>query len=212
MRRWFLLVVLTAAAIAASKLLLENVLGIDFERMVSEWISNPGGGAAVAIVALLIADLVLPIPSSVVMVLSGAMFGVTAGALLSFAGALGRGVLGFELARRYGRSGATRLVGSREVSRLERTFERYGAGAVFMTRPLPIVQETMSVIAGLSAMRRRTFLLATVAGTIPEVLIYAYAGSVSRETGNLVPAILILVTLTGIGWMVYRGRGVRTAA
>jgi uncharacterized membrane protein YdjX (TVP38/TMEM64 family) len=210
-RRWFLLVILTAAAVAASKLILENLLGIDFAQMASGWISTPGRGAAFAIVALLIADLVLPIPSSVVMVLSGALFGVTVGALLSFVGALGRGVIGFELARRYGRSGAARLVGDGEVSRLERTFERYGAGAVFMTRPLPIVQETMSVIAGLSAMRRRTFLLATIAGTIPEVLIYAYAGSVSRETGNVVPAMLILVTLTGIGWMLYRGR-TKTAA
>jgi uncharacterized membrane protein YdjX (TVP38/TMEM64 family) len=211
MRRWVLLAVATALAVMAIKLLLEDILGIPFEAFVTQALANPGAGAATAVIGLLVVDLFLPIPSSVVMVLSGAVFGVTKGAALSMLGAMGRSILGFELARRYGRSGAARLLGDREISSLERTFDRYGAGAVFMTRPLPIVQETMSVIAGLSAMRRGPFLLATIAGTIPEVVLYAYAGSVSRETGSMAPALLILVTLAGIGWMVYRGRAKKEA-
>ena len=198
--------------IVLSKVLLENAAGIRFDALAADWLSDPGAGAAFTVFALLVADLVLPIPSSVVMVMSGALFGVVAGGLLSLAGALGRAVLGFELARRYGRGGAQRLAGRGEVARLERIFERYGAGAVVMTRPLPIVQETMSVIAGLSTMRRGPFLLATIAGTIPEVAVYAYAGALSKELGTVVPAIVILVVLTGVGWMVYRWQQARKAA
>ena len=66
--------------------------------------------------------------------------------------------------------------------------------------------ETMSVVAGLSQMTRRTFLAASLAGTAPIVFVYAYAGAVSREAGTLVPAAVILATVSGGGWLWYRSR------
>lgn len=204
MRRWFSLAVIAAAVVVTTKLVIENLLGVDLAPAIASWIARPGPGAAFAVVALLVVDLFLPIPSSLVMVLSGAAFGVPRGAALSLAGSVGCSVLGFELTRRYGRRASARLVGADELARLERAFERHGAGAVFITRALPVMMETMSVVAGLSKMRRSTFVLATVAGTIPEVVVYAYAGARSREVGSLVPAVVILIAVAGAGWMLYR--------
>jgi uncharacterized membrane protein YdjX (TVP38/TMEM64 family) len=188
------------------KLLFENVLGWDFAPTIAAWIAHPGPGAAFAVVALLVVDLFLPVPSSLVMVLSGAAFGVVQGAALALTGSIGCSILGFELTRRYGRRASARLVGDDELAKLERTFEQNGAGAVFITRALPVMMETMSVVAGLSRMKRSTFILATLAGTIPEVAIYAYAGAKSKETGSLVPAVVILLAVAGAGWMYWRGR------
>lgn len=207
MKRWLLLAVVAAAVVVATKLLVENILGIDLQPAIAGWIAHPGPGAAAAVVLLLVVDLFLPVPSSLVMVLSGAAFGVVKGSALSLAGSLGCSVLGFELARRYGRGAAARMVGDAELVELERTFERYGAGAVFVTRALPVMLETMSVVAGLSRMRRTVYIAATVAGTIPEVVIYAYAGARSREVGSIVPAVVILLALSGAGWMLYRRKG-----
>lgn len=205
MRKWIVLTVLIAVFVIAVKLLLENVLGFDFTPTIAGWIEHPGPGAAFAVVALLVSDLFLPIPSSLVMVLSGAAFGIVRGAALALAGSVGCSVLGFELTRRYGRRASARLVGKDELVRLERALERNGAGAVFITRALPVMMETMSVVAGLSAMKRPTFLLATLAGTIPEVVIYAYAGAMSKETGSVVPALVILLAVAGAGWMYWKG-------
>ena len=80
----------------------------------------------------------------------------------------------------------------------------HGAAAVAVTRALPVVMETMSVVAGLSTMRRGTFLLASAIGTAPIVVVYAYAGAMSRETGSLVPAIVILIAVAAAGWVWYR--------
>src|SRR6185369_9601682 len=140
------------------------------------------GGGAIAVVTLLAADLFLPIPSSVIMVLSGAVFGVLWGGLLSLVGSIGGEWLGFELVRRYGRRASAKMVGDDELARLSRVFTRHGAAAVVVTRALPVAMETMSVVAGLSAMRRSTFLIASLIGTAPIVVVYAYAGAVSRET------------------------------
>ena len=141
------------------------------------------------------------------MVLSGAAFGVWWGSLLAFAGSIGGEWLGFELARRYGTALSARFIGDeREQQRLNAALATHGAAAVAVTRALPVVMETMSVVAGLSTMKRRTFLLASAIGTAPIVVIYAYAGAVSRETGSLVPAVVILIAVAAAGWIWYRAR------
>jgi hypothetical protein len=43
-------------------------------------------------------------------------------------------------------------------------------------------------------------------GTAPIVVIYAYAGVISRQTGSLLPAIIMLVAVAGLGWIIYRSR------
>ena len=206
MKRWTLLVAVVIGLVIGSKLLLENALGIDGEAAVTAWFANAGAGSAILVVALLASDVFLPVPSSLVMVLSGAAFGVVRGALLALVGSVLGEWLGFELVRRYGRRMAARIVGDGDLETFNRFFARHGALAVIVTRPLPVVMETMSVVAGLSGMSRKVFLAASVIGTFPIVVIYAYAGAVSREAGSLVPAAVILVALTGLVWLAYRVR------
>jgi uncharacterized membrane protein YdjX (TVP38/TMEM64 family) len=64
--------------------------------------------------------------------------------------------------------------------------------------------ETMSIVAGLSTMPRRSFLIASAIGTAPIVVVYAYAGAMAKETGSLVPAIVILLAVAAAGWIWYR--------
>lgn len=206
MKRPVLLIVSVAATLVALKLLVENLLGIELEPLVRSWLTDPGAGTALVVIALLIADIALPIPSSVVMVLSGAAFGVLGGSAIALVGSIGGEWLGFELVRRYRRRASKWLVGDVEVDRLARIFSRHGAVAVAVTRALPVVMETMSIVAGLSYMSRRDFLLASLIGTAPIVLVYAYAGALSRDTGNLLPAVVILIAVAGFSWVLYRVR------
>ena len=83
MKRAIGLIVFVAAMIIASKLLVENVLGIPMDDLARRWLDQAGLGTAALIAALLAADVALPIPSSIVMVLSGAAFGVLWGSLVA---------------------------------------------------------------------------------------------------------------------------------
>lgn len=206
MKRALILVGAVAMAVAASKLLIENLLGISLEPTATRWIQQAGSGSALAIVTLLAIDIFLPVPSSVVMVLSGAAFGTVWGGLLSLVGSVGGEWLGFELVRRYGRRLSSRLVSDEEAARLGAVVDRHGVAAIVVTRALPIVMETLSVVAGLSGMRRSAFLIASLLGTAPIVFVYAYAGAVSRQTGSLVPAFVMLAAVAGAGWIWYRAR------
>jgi len=206
MKRTAILIASVAGAVILSKLLIENVMGLSIETMATAWLSRAGAGTAVTVVALLAADLFLPIPSSIVMVLSGAAFGAFWGGLLSLIGSVGGEWLGFELVRHYGRRASGRIVGDEEIDRLGRVFARHGAAAIAVTRALPVVMETMSVVAGLSTMTRRTFVVASLVGTAPIVFVYAWAGAVSRQTGNALPAVVMLLAVAAFGWVIYRAR------
>jgi uncharacterized membrane protein YdjX (TVP38/TMEM64 family) len=207
MSRSIALIAIVAGLVIGSKLLVENLLGIDLEPWARSWMADAGPTGAAVVVGLLFADVFIPVPSSVIMVLSGAAFGVWWGSLLAFAGSIGGEWLGFELARRYGTSLSSRFIGDdREQQRLNAMLATHGAAAVAVTRALPVVMETMSEVAGLSTMKRRTFLLASALGTAPIVVIYAYAGAVSRETGSLVPAVVIVIAVAAAGWVWYRAK------
>lgn len=206
MKHTLILTAIVAALVVATKLLVEDVLGVSLESAAAAWLANPGAGGALLIVALLVLDVFFPIPSSLVMVLSGAAFGVVTGAALALVGSVAGEWLGFELVRRYGRRVSARVIGDEEYERFRRFFDSHGVAAVIVTRPLPIVMEAMSMVAGLSGMTRRAFLGASLVGTAPIVLVYAYAGAFSRETGSIVPAVVMLVAVMGAAWLWYRAR------
>ncbi len=206
MKRSLWLIAGVAAFVVVSKVLIENVLGLSIDDAVERWMSGAGAGSAALLVGLLAADVFLPVPSSLIMLLSGAAFGVFWGSIFSLAGSIGGEWLGFELARRYGRAASRRIIGDADLDKMRAIMARHGAAAVLVTRALPVVMETMSVVAGLSGMSRAAFLGASVAGTLPVVVAYAYAGAVSRDAGSFVPAIVIVLAVAGAAWVWYRAR------
>ncbi len=206
MKRPALLMLAIAAMVIASKVLVENVFGVDLEPFVTSWLEAPGAGGVALIVGLLAADVFLPVPSSIIMVLSGAAFGVFWGSAFALAGSVIGEWLGFELVRRLGRDASLRIASDEELVQMNRFFEQHGALAVIVTRPLPVVMETMSLVAGLSQMPRRVFLVASIVGTAPIVVVYAYAGAVSRQVGNLLPAAVIIVAVAAAAWLWLRAR------
>ena len=136
--------------------------------------------AAAASVALLAADAVLPVPSSILMVANGGLFGAVAGSALSVLGAMGSALLAFGLGRRGGRllAGAA---APRQVAAAERFFARWGGLAVMLSRPLPILAETIAMLAGAGRMGLRRFAVSALAGNAPICVAYAVAGAAAER-------------------------------
>lgn len=140
-------------------------------------LSGLGAVAAVVAVGLLIADVVLPVPSSVIMVWLGASHGWLVGGALSLAGCVGAAALAFWLGRRGGRL-FERLVPEAERARADAFLARWGVVAIAVTRPVPILAETTAVVAGASpAVRWRGAMLAALLGSLPWAVGYGLAGA-----------------------------------
>jgi membrane protein DedA with SNARE-associated domain len=132
----------------------------------------------------------IPIPSEAIMLFAG--FNVSEGNLTLF-GIVAAGVLGnltgsliAYAAGYYGRIellDRNRLihVNRRHLEWADRWFERHGSATVFFTRMLPIIRTFISLPAGVARMPLGRFIVFTVAGSIPWVLMLAIVG---REVGD----------------------------
>jgi uncharacterized membrane protein YdjX (TVP38/TMEM64 family) len=167
---------------------------------------RPGGTVLVAgvIAGLLTADLLIPVPSSVLMLLAGTWLGWLGGWLVTLAGAMGSALIGFGVCRRWGKGAFVRLVGDLDEARLTRFFERHGVWAILLSRSVPMVTEVVSCMAGLSGMRTRLFVIVTLAGTAPLCGVYAWAGARAVEGEALGWAVALAFVVPAIGTMVYR--------
>jgi uncharacterized membrane protein YdjX (TVP38/TMEM64 family) len=165
------------------------------------WMAHAGWAAALIGIGLLIADVLLPVPASLVMIAHGALFGVVWGTVLSLLGALGAGIFGFWLGRRGGPL-VDRLVPADERRRADALLRAWGDLAIVVTRPVPILAETLAILAGTSPMTWPRMLAATLGGSLPAALIYALTGATAR-TLNDVPLVFGLVLLiAGLFWAV----------
>jgi uncharacterized membrane protein YdjX (TVP38/TMEM64 family) len=182
---------------------LVEALGVPLLVDPTPWLNHGGVWAAALGVGLLVADVVLPVPSSLVMVAHGALFGVTGGTLLSLAGSTGAAMFGFWIGRRGG-SLLERLVTTEERARADLLLERWGALAIIVTRPVPLLAETVAIMAGASRLGWGRALLAALAGSLPPALLYALTGAAvaNFQSTSLMFAFVLLIT--GIFWAVGR--------
>jgi len=163
------------------------------------WLDEPGVAAAAVGVGLLVADVVLPVPSSAVMIAHGALFGVVGGTLLSLAGGLAATLAGFLVGRR-SRPLVDRIVPAERRARAERRLTRYGPLAIIVTRPVPMLAETTAIIAGTSAMRWRSAAIAGALGTLVPALLYAIAGALAASLANQALVFAAAIAAAALFW------------
>jgi uncharacterized membrane protein YdjX (TVP38/TMEM64 family) len=152
--------------------------------------------AAVAGVGLLVVDVVLPVPSSLVMLTHGALFGVVVGSVLSLAGAVGAALVGFAIGRRGGPALA-RVVPRSERDRADALLDRWGLLAVIVSRPVPMLAEAVAIMAGTSRMRPGKVAAGAALGAGPAAVLYAVGGAFAASfvSGAVVFAAVILIAL-----------------
>jgi uncharacterized membrane protein YdjX (TVP38/TMEM64 family) len=128
--------------------------------------------------ALIWADLVLPIPQTAVIAALGIIYGTLLGGVLGSLGLITGGLLGYVLMRTSARRFVQRFAGPRSLHKMESLFDRGGAWAIVLTRSLPYsVPEAMVVLAGLAGMPMRTFTAALTIGSVPAAFAFAAMGA-----------------------------------
>jgi uncharacterized membrane protein YdjX (TVP38/TMEM64 family) len=141
------------------------------------------------------------VPSSTLMIAHGALFGVVGGTLLSLAGSMGAAVVGFALGRRGGALLA-RFVPYEERARADRMLARWGALAIVITRPVPLLAETVTIMAGASPLGWGWATLAALVGSLPPALLYALTGAAATGIANGALMFGLVLVVAGVFWLV----------
>lgn len=169
----------------------------------SAWMASRGTLPALLGFGLLVSDIWLPVPASIIMTANGTLFGIGLGTLLSTLGSLSASLIGFGL----GRAGNTflrRLVTEKEYDVAGALLQRWGIVLILITRPVPILAETFAILAGASSFEWGRFALAAVAGIAPAAFLYALAGATATDLQTGTIAFLTVLALTGLFWWIGR--------
>lgn len=167
-----------------------------------------GAATALATTALLVADVFIPVPSSLVMIANGAFFGVAGGTMLTLVGAVGAALLGWALGR-WGARPAERFIPADERARARGMVERWGALAVIASRPVPILAEAVAIAAGLSGMHPGRLAGAALLGSLPAAVLYAATGATSARLDSALLVFGLVLAVAAVAWLVGIRAGTR---
>lgn len=157
------------------------------------WLEGAGNWAWAAGILLLVVDLVLPVPGTVVISAIGYLYGPVVGGFIATAGLVAAGMAGYGLGRLFGEDTARRLLGHEDFERGGRLFEQGGGWIVALSRALPILPEVVSCTAGLVRMPVRRFVAALVCGSLPMGFLLAGIGSAGHQEPGWVLSLNVAV-------------------
>lgn len=183
--------------------LIINALNVRILIDPTPWMAGRSWQVALIGVGLLVVDVLLPVPSSLVMIAHGMLFGILWGTLLSWVGSVGATLAGFAIGRRGGKL-MDRSLSRHEKERADVLLRRWGGLAIIVTRPVPVLAETTAIIAGSTAMSWRMTLISAAAGSFPPALVYAVVGAKATSINQGLLIFLLGVLLAGLFWLAGR--------
>ncbi len=181
--------------------ILINFAGIKLLTNPSDELSQGGFAASVISYLLLTGDIILPVPSSIIMITNGALFGITMGTLISLCGGLSASLLGFLIGGK-GSKLINKLVNQSEQEKANNLIKKWGMVAIIITRPIPLLSETTSIMAGASNLGAGKMFIASVIGLLPASLVYAITGVYAVDFESGVVSFLIVILSAAIFWFV----------
>ncbi len=141
-----------------------------------------------AVVAFLLADIALPIPSSFVLASTGFLLGAWAGTVVAFIGLSCASAAGYAIGRWAGAPVAERIVGREQLARFSALSQRHGDALLVAFRAMPVLAEATTLLAGTTRMApwRYAGLVSIGNGVVAALYAGIGAWSASRESFLLV--------------------------
>ncbi|MGI9604493.1 MAG: TVP38/TMEM64 family protein [Acidimicrobiales bacterium] len=169
-----------------------SAMGWDENRVVS-WIPESTWIAALVIVALIVADAILPIPATLLMLGSGALLGPVTGALVNAVGLLLAALVGYGIGRMAGAQSRRQWLPSESTRPLV---------MVATTRGLPVLSESVAIGAGVLRFPVNGFAGATAVGALSVGIVYAVAGAAATDHWALA---IVAAGVATLGYLITKG-------
>ncbi|MBL8177125.1 MAG: VTT domain-containing protein [Bryobacterales bacterium] len=162
--------------------------------------------SAGVIVLLLVADIVLPIPSSIVSTSSGYLLGFALGAAAGWLGMTVACLGGYALGRFAGNGLLRRLLSAEEMERAQEDFARSGDWVLAVSRPVPMLAEASVMMAGTLGRPFGRFALVTGLANAGISMVYAAAGAFASGLDSFLLAFVAAMLLPWVYGRLRPGR------
>jgi len=151
-------------------------------RLIAVWFVNPIYelgfiGIFLFIGIMAIQGLLVPIPSEVVLLATGMIWGWFLGGIMGIIGSMAAGLLCFYVSRRGGRPLAEKFVGERAIDMADDLIHKYGIKAIVISRFIPFISfDVISYASGLVDIDIKKYTIGTLIGSIFRAFFYSTWG------------------------------------
>lgn len=146
---------------------------------------------------ILISDIIVPIPSSIIIFTNGYVLGLPLGFINSIVALMLSSTIGYYLGKftSFG-------LKAKSDSNVNNILNKYGILSVLLTRGIPILSESLCLVAGYHKIPLKKYLLFSFIGYIPICFIYSLFGSIGYNQNSFLISFLISLIMSGVFWIV----------
>jgi 3-dehydroquinate synthase len=159
---------------------------------------------AATAVGLLVLDVLLPIPSSVVSTAAGSFLGFMGGAITCWVGMSASCAVGYWIGMTGGIRAVRRFVGEVELNKAVELARRLGTEAVVLARAVPVLAEASTIAAGAVRIPFPRFFLMTSLANLGIACVYAAFGAYAISTNSFLFALAGAIGVPAAGLLMRR--------
>lgn len=209
--KWFLVSILSLLGIAAGCYFLIpdfkaganqifHILTSEDQDEIQQWVKQFGIlGPIVLILAMAFQMFLLVVPNILLFAIAIVCYGPVWGGLICLIGVFSSSSLGYFIGKKLGPGAIDRFVSQRMQNRIQFFVERYGIKAVAIFRLSTISADSLGFIAGILEMNYKKYIIATMSGVTPLIILVAIYGT----NGKLETALFWIVGISLVCLVVY---------
>jgi uncharacterized membrane protein YdjX (TVP38/TMEM64 family) len=151
--------------------------------IVATWFVNPVHdlgilGIILFLVIMAIQGLIVPLPSEIVLLATGIIWGWFIGGLFGIIGSMLAGILCFYISRKGGRPLVEKFVGSKTLNLADDLIKKYGIWTIIISRFIPFISfDVISYASGLVDIDFKKYSIGTFIGSTFRAFFYSVIGS-----------------------------------
>ncbi|MGL5414109.1 MAG: TVP38/TMEM64 family protein [Clostridium sp.] len=176
----------------------ETIMNLKIEKVL-QFIEERGAFAALIYLGIyIVKPFFLVIPTNIIAIAGGMMFGPVKGFILTMVGFFITGTIAFFVSRMLGRDFVEGLLG-KKMLKLDENLEKNGFKILFLLRLPPILPyDPLSYACGFTKVKYSSFIVASLLGVMPETICYSILGKNMDKPFSpefIIPIILLVVGL-----------------
>lgn len=155
-----------------------DVLTGEDEERIQRWVSTFGiFGPVIIVVGMILQMFLFIIPNVLLMMIAIVSYGPVWGSVISFCGVFAASSLGYYIGSKLSRVTLRKFVSAKNQRTISEYIHDYGVGAIMITRLCSFSNDALSFVAGMLKMEYKKYILSTLAGITPLIVLLAIFGN-----------------------------------
>ena len=177
-----------------------DVLTSENEERIRQWVAQFKLAGPVMLILIMIVQMFLfVVPNIFIMMVAIISYGPFWGSVISFLGVFASSSTGYMIGKYLGPVTVHKLMNEKVQKKTSEFIKRYGVIAIAITRISSLSNDSLSIVAGLLKMNYRKYILATLAGITPLIILLAIYG----KNGKILKALIWIAALSLLSLIIY---------